>query len=222
MRKILLLIAVVSANSIASGQTFVAAHYYDGTGKKKSGLIHFYIGDNHILFRTDQDSKPENINISDITAVVIPGQDSVAVVTADNNPRKKYFAKTFFSTPTTHFYYKHTMGGYGGAPQMTTLSNVPSSTSNSVHSVNMWSTSSNVSYSEDLLMYSDNNTTYEVNRRNYIDVFSKAFADQPELVKRIQKKEFKFRKIYELIDAYRRPVRHVRTDNADLDSLTHK
>lgn len=224
MRRILLLIAVVFVNSMASGQTFVAAHYYDGAGKKKSGLIHFYIGQYYIVFRTDQDSKPENVNISDITAVVIPGQDSVAVVTADNNPHKKYFAKTFFSTPTTHFYFKHSMygGGSGGAPHMTTLSNVPSSTSNSLHSVNIWSTSNNFSNSQDLLMYSDNNTTYEVNRRNYIDVFSKAFAEQPDLVKRIQNKEFKFRNIFELIDAYRRPVRHVRTDNADLDSLVHK
>jgi hypothetical protein len=221
MRSVLLLILALSVNSIASGQTFIAAHYYDGTGKKKSGLIHFYIGDNHILFRTDQDSKPENVNISDITAVVIPGQDSVAVVTADNNPHKKYFARPFFSTPTTQFYQKHEAGTYGGTPQMTTLSNVGSSTSNSVHSVNMWSTSRVVSYNRDLIMYSDNNTTYEVNRRNYIDVFSKAFADQPELVKRIQKKEFKFRNIYDLIDTYRRPVRHVRTDNADLDSLVH-
>lgn len=202
MRRTLLLILILSTNTIAGAQGFVPAHYYNLAWKKVSGLIRFDAADDRILFKSDQNSKTEKVSIKDISAVVIPNSDSLVVMTRDNNPHKRYFAKPYTQTATMSFFHRYESASFGGAPQMTTMSNMPSATSNAVHTISRWSTSPVRSYRDDEIMYWDNNTTYELTKHNYIQVFTKAFADAPKLVKRLQNKEFKFYDVDKIFKAY--------------------
>jgi hypothetical protein len=219
MRKTLLLILILFINTITRAQGFVPAHYYDLIWKKISGLIRFDASDDRILFKSDQNSKPEKVSIKDISAVVILNSDSLVVMTRDNNPHKRYFAKPYTQTATMSFFYRYESASFGGAPQLTTMSNVPSATSNAVHTVSRWSTSPVRSYSSTQIMYWDNNTTYELTKHNYIEVLTKAFADAPKLVKRLQSKEFKFYDVNKIFKAYDKEML-----NSDfiLDTTAHK
>lgn len=219
MRRALLFILILSTSSIARAQGFVPARYYDLGGKKISGLIRFSPADDKILFKSDQNSKPEKVSIKDISAVVIPNGDSLTVMTIDNNPHKRYFAKPYRQTATMSFFYRYESASFGGTPQMTTMSNLPSATSNAVHSVSTWSTSPVRSYSSTQIMYWDNNTTYELTKHNYIQLLTKAFADAPKLVKRLQSKEFKFYDVNNIFKAYEKEML-----NSDfiLDTTAHK
>ena len=203
----MILIALCVANQIKA-QNFYKGIYYNNNGQGTPGLIEIMPGRDYIKWKTDEKGHTEKIDISGINAVVITyselaGPDSLVVLTEDSKETKRYFAKFRFATPNTRFYSKLEVVSFGGGPTMTTLSNVPNSTNNGVHSITRWSNSPGYTGTEQVIMYSDGNTTHELTKGNYIEVLSKAFADAPELVKQIQNKEYKFKHLGDIINYYR-------------------
>jgi Ran GTPase-activating protein (RanGAP) involved in mRNA processing and transport len=57
-------------------------------------------------------------------------------------------------------------------------------------------------------LYLDGNTTREVTKANYIDVLSKALADDVALVQKIQNKGFKFKELDDIVDEYKQESTH--------------
>ena len=169
---------------------FPAGSYYTAAGQKVSGLIYVVPNKNHFLFKKDKDAHYEKINIDSIKAVVIPAlSDSLVVLTEDNKDDKKYLGKFLFATPITTFYYKRRRDTYAGMPNAPlggAVGRAPGRIETTMTP-----------------MYLDGNTTHELDKKNYIDVLSKAFADVPDLVQKIQNKEYKFKELEDIFDAYK-------------------
>jgi hypothetical protein len=200
-----------------SSKAQIFKNYHDGSyytlaGQKVSGLISVLIYKDRIFFKAGKDASAEKIMISDIKAIVIsyPGVDSLTVLTEDNKDDNKYFAKFLFATPTTSFYYKFREHNTGGGPTMTIGGAANSSTGSqpAFHNTYTWSNSPGYSGTIKIPMYLDGNSTHELTKKNYIDVLSKAFADVPGLVQKIQNKEFKFKQLDEIFDAYKQERTH--------------
>ena len=198
MKKVLLvpLLVLVSIAAAAQDEYFLPGTYYTPSGEKVTGLI--YIGSPtavHFFFKSDENAHIKKIAIADIKAVVIPmHNDSLVAVTKDNKEDKKYLVNFWFATPVTTFYYQIHIRLTAGNPDV----GLGAPVSRSSGSVN-----SNL-----VPMYLDGNTTREITKANYIDVLSKAFADDPALVQKIQNKAFKFKELDEIIDEYKQESTH--------------
>jgi hypothetical protein len=212
MRTILTILITLSFGIRVNAQwdaSYRTGYYYNISGQKIVGFIDCRPELGMIYFKTDKDAKKyEKVRIKDISSVIIlhggyVGAETIPVLTEDGKPNKRYLAKFFFASPANRFYYKFLKISYGGTAGLTTLSNVPSSSSNALHSINMVSTSPRGSYNDRVVMCSADSTTYELTKKNYIEVLSKSFADVPELVQQIQNKEYKFKQLYEIIKLYR-------------------
>lgn len=208
MRTILLILIVllVSCQSNAqSSKEYQDGYYYDLSGQKITGLVIFAPSWDYIRFKSNSDAHVEKIKIENITAVgssMRIGIDSLTVLTEDDKESKRYFAHFILATPTTRLYYKYiSYSGGGGGPTMTI---VPANTNPNGTSIRWTNTNSyNYSGSYKFTMYQDGNTTYRLTKSNYIEVLSKAFADVPDLVKRIQNGEFKFKQLDDIITQYK-------------------
>lgn len=196
MNKVLLVPLLVLLSIAAQAQDFVPGTYYTPSGEKVTGLI--YLGTPnaaHLFFKSDENAHFKKIAIADIKALVIPlRNDSLVVVTEDNKDDKKFLAEFWCATPVTTFYYKiherFSPGNPGvglGAP----VSKSPGTLNSNL-----------------VPLYLDGNTTREITKANYIDVLSKAFADDPELVQKIQNKGFKFKELDEIFDEYKQESTH--------------
>ena len=198
MNKVLLvpLLVLLSIAAVAQDKYFHPGTYYTTSGEKVTGLL--YIPSPtavHLFFKSDESARFKKIAIADIKAVVIPSQnDSLVVVTEDNKDDKKFLAEFWFATPVTAFYFKTHEWFTPGAPDVALGAPV----SKSRGSVN----------SKSVPMYLDGNTTHEVTKANYIDVLSKAFADDSALVQKIQNKEFKFKELDDIFDEYKQESTH--------------
>jgi hypothetical protein len=196
MNKVLLVPLLVLLSIAAQAQAFLPGTYYTPSGEKVTGLI--YIGTPtavHFFFKSDENAHFKKIEIADIKAVVIPmHNDSLVAVTIDNKEDKKYLVNFWFATPVTTFYYKIHERFSPGNPDVGLGAPV--------------SRSSGTVLSNLVPMYLDGNTTREVTKANYIDVLSKAFADDSALVRKIQNKGFKFKELDEIIDEYKQESTH--------------
>ncbi|HTE02186.1 MAG TPA: hypothetical protein VK668_23015 [Mucilaginibacter sp.] len=188
-----------------SSKDYREGYYYNLSKQKITGLVIYDPSGDYIRFKPNNDAKAEKIKIKEITAVgtsMRVGIDSLTVLTEDNKENKKYFAHFILATPTTRLYYKYiTYRTNSGGPNMII---VPANT-NANGTTIKW-TNSNTYYSSEsykFTMYQEGDTTYKLTKSNYIEVLSKAFADVPDLVKRIQNKEFSFKKITNLFYEYR-------------------
>jgi len=199
MNKVLLVPLLVLLSIAAQAQQFLPGTYYTLSGEKVTGLI--YIGRPdavHLFFKSDESAHFKKIAIADIKAVVIPlRNDSLVTVSEDNKDDKKFLAKFWCATPVTTFYFKTHEWFTPGAPDVALGAPV----SKSRGSVN----------SKSVPMYLDGNTTHEVTKANYVDVLSKAFADDSALVQKIQNKEFKFKELDEIFDEYKQESTHYKT-----------
>jgi hypothetical protein len=190
----------ISANAQPKS-SYRPGYYYDTSGKKISGLISFETNEYYIHFKIDKDSHADKIKIKEIKSLVISGfkPDSLTVLTEDNKEGKEYFAKLLLASPASNLYYKsyETAGG-----SFATVSYIPAPNSTT-------STQSRVSYSSlpgysgvDI-MYQDGNTTHELTKKNYVEVLTRVFADDPELLKEIQSKDAKFKNVHDMLNHYR-------------------
>ncbi len=198
MNKVLLapLLVLLSIAAQAQDKFFHPGTYYTPSGEKVTGLL--YIPSTtavHLFFKSDESAHFKKIAIADIKAVVIPFKnDSLVVVTEDNKDDKKYFATFWFATPVTTFYYKIHERFSQGNPDVALGAPVARSPGSVLSNL--------------VPMYLDGNTTREITKANYIDVLSKAFADDPALVQKIQNKGFKFKELDEIIDEYKQESTH--------------
>ena len=168
---------------------FRPGSYYTPAGEKVTGLLYWTPNKNHILFKKDQDAHYEKIKIDDLKAVVIPGVvDSLVVLTEDDKDDKKYFGKFMSATPVTTFYYKIRENTYSGMPNAPLGGAVGMSPGHTEIKL--------------IPMYLDGTTTHELTKKNYIDVLSKALADDAGLVQKIQNNEFKFKELNAIFDEY--------------------
>lgn len=211
MRKTILIFIALFISCATQAQifkTYKEGYYYNTSGQKVTGVISFLPYKDHIFFKPDKDGSSEKIHIEDITAVVIsrPMHDSLTVMTEENKENKKYFAKFLFASHTTKFYHKFRAYSSGGTPTMG-LQAVPNMGSTgsqpAFHNNIVWSTSPSYSGTMQIAMYQEGNTTYEITKNNFIEVLSKAFADAPDLVQRIQNKEFKFKNLDNIFVEYK-------------------
>ena len=218
MYKVCLVLLSLLLCKSSNAQIFKNYHdgsYYTLTGQKVSGLMSYLLYKDRIFFKADKDANSEKIMINDIKAIITtyPDVDSLIVLTEDNKDDKKYFAKFLFATPTTSFYYKFREYNTGGAPTMTIGGAANSSTGSqpAFHNTYTWSHSPGYSGTIKIPMYLDGNSTHELTKKNYIDVLSKALADVPDLVQKIQNKEFKFKELDEIFDAYKQESTYSKT-----------
>ena len=196
MKKVLLAPLLVLLAIAAQAQQFLPGTYYTLSGEKVTGLI--YIGRPdavHLFFKSDENAHFKKIAIADLKAVVIPlRNDSLVTVTEDNKDDKKFLAEFWCATPVTTFYHKIHERFIPGNPDVPL--GAPVSKSSGMVNTNL------------IPMYLDGNTTREITKANYIDVLSKAFADDAALVRKIQNKEFKFKELDEIFDEYKQESTH--------------
>jgi len=196
MNKVLLVPLLVLLAIAAQAQHFLPGSYYTPSGEKVTGFI--YIGTPmavHLFFKSDESAHFKKIAVAEIKAVVIPlRNDSLVTVSEDDKDDKKFLAEFWFATPVTTFYFKTREWFTPGNPN----AELGAPVSKSPGTVN----------SRSVPMYLDGNTTHELTKANYIDVLSKALADDSALVKKIQNKEFKFKELNEIIDEYKQESTH--------------
>jgi hypothetical protein len=215
MRKILFILIALFVSYHAKAQwfkTYNAGYYYNTSGQRISGIISFQPYFDLIYFKTNKDARSEKIKIKEIGSVVVKyggltGTDSLTVLTEDDKEKKRYFGEFLFATPTIRFYHKFLKTSSGG-PQLTQSVTINSSARGSQPSFSPSFRVTNSPYyssTRQLTMYQDanGNSTFELTKKNYIEVLSKAFADVPDLVQKIQNKEFKFKLLNEMMNWYR-------------------
>jgi hypothetical protein len=214
MYKFLLLIFSIALTLPAKAQifkTYRPGHYYDNSGKKIIGLMDFNPYSYRFFFKPDANGSSEKIKIDQVSAVVARRGDSLTVMTEDNKPNKKYFAKFWMATPTMRFYYKYKFIP-GPGPSMSIVTSPVSGARGSSQSLSntlTWQQSSSLYPSTKMIpMYQEGNTTFEITKSNFIEVLSKAFADVPDVVKRIQNKELKFKNLEETFSEYRNKTQY--------------
>lgn len=212
MRHFTILTLLLLAHSVAHSQfikTYKAGYYYSASGQKVDGLISSMAFTKEIFFKTEKGAKSEKIKIDDLKAFVITesmsGFDSLIVMAEGEEGKKKYFAKFLFGSPVTKFYYKFKNNDRPGVPTMTTgVTSNPSArgTSPSFSNTYSWKASGFHSGMLEILMYSDGNTSFELTRKNYIDVLTKALADSPSHLSQLKNNEVKFKNIEDFLESY--------------------
>jgi hypothetical protein len=206
MRKIsFLLLAAVFFTLSAKAQlfkTFSPGYYVDTDGNKVSGVLSFNITDDKFLYKPEGGGSSQKVKIEDVRVVVtsVPS-DSLIVMTEDGKDNKRYFAHLLMATPTTKLYYKYKFMHWGPGPNMV-ITTGPQGTSGRLGNNLSFTPSASYPQTKQIPMYQDGNTTFELTKANFITVLSKAFADAPDLVQRIQNKELPFKKLDEIFDLY--------------------
>jgi hypothetical protein len=214
MRRILLFFIALFICYNTNAQLFKSyneGYYYNTSDQKISGLISSQPSKDCIYFKPNKDARSEKITIKDIKALVIltgRSKDSLNVLTEDNNENKRYFATFFTSTPYMRFYNKIVVANFGGTPTMS----IRPASSNANGTTIAWTTSRSYSENVQIIMYRDGSTTYELTKKNYIDVLSKAFADDPDFVQKLQHKKIKFNNPYQIFEEYK----HARIKNQNI------
>ncbi len=208
MRRILIIAIVLLIcykSNAQSSKDYREGYFYDLSKQKITGLVIFEPNWDYIRFKRNSEADAEKIKIKDLSAVgtsMRVGIDSLTVLTEDNKENKRYFAHFILATPTARLYYKYiTYSSGGGGMNMV----IRPANMNANGTTIGWTNSNYTKYSNSykFTMYQDGNTTYKLTKSNYIEVLSKAFADVPDLVKRIQNEEFKFKQLDEIITEYK-------------------
>lgn len=200
-------------------RSFHPGCYYDTSGNKYTGLIRFRRPFGEVLykkidFKTNDSAKQQKINVAAIKSVIIQRdsrQDTVLKLFQTDTSTyvfDPYFGQLVLTTPNTKIYSREVFvqnngGGmmFGGTPGY----NI-STPHGSVHIAGTPATMVPGTYGEDTyteymyIFYGE--WTDVIDRINYKKVLTKAFADDPDLVKRIQSKELKFRNIGQIIEEY--------------------
>ena len=177
-----------------SSKYYKPGHYYNLKGEKRSGLIFIDPSLNVIGIKNDEKSKKRRVNIDSISSVVA-NNDSLVVLTHKNKSDYKFFGRLVATSPVRKFYciYKRTVsGGTGishsvGSPGSGFVPHHPNHYSGSIP----------------LYVYQEGNTTYPLERGNYIEILTQAFTDFPILVRKIRNKEIKYKDLNKMFDQYK-------------------
>jgi len=193
---LILLIFLVSSIKAQEPKDFKFGHYYNLNGEKISGFLYCPPNLNSIVFKLDNETPKETISLDKIQSVVLAAsKDSLVVKTEENKLNKKYLATLVARTPERNFFCKYRIYTSGGAQSMS-MSAAPTMAASGGRAIysnaNSYSTTAGVTSVEETYMYEEGNTTYQLTKKNYIGILSKAFADNPILIKQFQSKYLGF------------------------------
>lgn len=180
-----------------SSKDFKFGHYYNLKGEKISGFLYCPPNLTSLVFKQDNETPKEIISLDNVSSVVLAANnDSLVVKTQDNKASKKYLATQVASTPGRNFFCKYSVYTTAGSQSMS-MSAAPTMTASSGRGIysnaNSFSSTSGVTGIDETYLYEEGNTTYELTKKNYIDILSKAFADNPVLIKQFQSKYLGFK-----------------------------
>ena len=203
---ILFITVLLSIKVAAQSNGFAPGYYYDSNNQKTVGFIQLNLTYDYLKFKKDSTANGEKIKIGDIKSVIMitgatRGNDSMVVLQEGNSKSNRYFGKLIVATPNTVLYNKFVDLSYGGTPTMSSY-NVPNSRNTGSHMITRWSMSAVYAATRKVIMYQDGSTTRELTKKNYIEVLSKAFSDQPYLVQDIIAKRYKFDQVNDPIERY--------------------
>lgn len=194
----LLIVLVIFCLTVQAQQArdFKYGHYYTSNGQKMEGFLFVPSSLNSIVFKKDNETEKQTIALDKIQSVVLSGgRDSLVVKTENNKANKHYLGSIAALTPTSKFYRKfniYTTAGSGSA-SMSAAPTMHASGGRPIFSnTNSFSNSGGKTSIDETFMYEEGNTTYELTKKNYIDVLSKAFADNQVLTKQFQSKYLGF------------------------------
>ena len=189
MRQSIILFFVVFINLNASAQSikdFRYGYYYTSEGKKVDGFLYCSSTLNSIVFKQDNETEQVTIGLDKIKAIVLANSnDSLVVKTEDGKEKRRYLATLVASTPTRNFFCKYMVYSTIGSKSMS-MSAAPSGGSGLYGNAGSFSSTSGVTSVEETYFYEDGNSTYQLTKKNYVDVLSKSFADNPVLIKQFQ------------------------------------
>ncbi|QNR87012.1 hypothetical protein H9N25_11820 [Pedobacter riviphilus] len=198
MRYTIILILLCSISFNAQSQAdkyFKPASYYDLHGTKRSGLIAHHPLVKYITFKSNAASKKQKIKIDSVSSLLI-NEDSLVVLNYGREKLEKHYCSLIAVTPVRKFFCYYTvsystssMMGHIGPSPSNNYTNTPTSTSF-------------ISGQMAIYIYQDGDTTYPLRRGNYKEILTEAFADFPELVKKIQDKEIKYNDIDVMFKQY--------------------
>jgi hypothetical protein len=202
--------------------------YFDTLGVKHTGLIDFGVGVagfktqdtySRLNFKIDDSAKNQKVPIALIKSVIIQhvsSQDTILVLTEIDTTdfsRTQYFGQFCLATPNTTIYSRQLIIYQSGAGGMMTTGTPGSNLSTPHGTVHIAGTPAtfgpgpygNNENTETQYMYTvDQHLTEPVTRYNYKQVFSKLFADDPELVEKIKNKDkgYRYQDIEKIMIAY--------------------
>ncbi|RYU91527.1 hypothetical protein EWM62_06195 [Mucilaginibacter terrigena] len=204
MKKILLLLCILSVALSSKAQLFGKhydeGYYYDSVGVKHTGLISWSPpaksifgnkGDN-IFFKTDKKAekiKLKNIELRSFSIKNDSARMDSFVVATNKDFEKAPFLQVLLDN-NVKIYGFTMLSSSGGGMMMGAGGNMVMTPSFS---------------SSDTKYYygSDPDHTTRLDKKNFIEVMSKALASKPYVVKRVQDKTFKISKLNELLYFYR-------------------
>jgi hypothetical protein len=219
MRTILLsffLLITMSAHSQIF-KTYAEGYYYTTSGEKVSGLIHRNPYDNYFHFKANKNASADKIKISGIKYLVMMVSDhpdslradTLLALTEEGDVKKTYFASLIIATPTAKIYRKFKPVRNSG---MVMSSGIPNVTANMGATGMQSAFTASPTYqltashsggsNQDVIMYEKDGTTFELDKKNFKEVLSKAFADYTDFASRISDGEYKFKSVWEIIDYY--------------------
>lgn len=208
MRKsIVVLLVFITINVKAqSPKDYKFGHYYNKKGEKISGFLYCPSNFNSLVYKQDSETPHQTISLDDVQSIVLAASnDSLIVKTQDNKPGKKYLAKQVASTPERNFFCRYSIYTTAGSKSMS-MSAFPTMAASSGRGIytntNSFSSASGVTGVDETYFYEEGNTTYELNKKNYITILSKAFADNPVLIKQLQSKYLGFNDLGSIFKKY--------------------
>jgi hypothetical protein len=191
----LILLCFISLNAQAqAAKYFKPASYYDLHGAKRSGLIVYHPLLRYIVFKNDADAKKQ-IKIDSVSSLLI-NEDSLVALNYGKEKLEKHFCSLIAVTPVRKFFCYYTVS-YSTSSMMGHIGPSPSN-----NYTNTPTTTSFISGQMAIYIYQDGDTTYPLRRGNYKEILTEAFADFPELVKKIQDKEIKYNDIDVMFKQY--------------------
>lgn len=193
MRKSIILLFLVFMGIGASAQSikdFRYGHYYTLENKKVDGFLYCPPTLNSVIFKQDNETEQITIGLDKIRAIVLANsKDSLIVKTEGGKEKRKYLATLVASTPTRNFFCKYRVYSTIGSQSMS-MSAAPTMYESGGRGLygnaGSFSSTSGVTSVEETYFYEDGNSTYQLTKKNYIDVLSKSFADNPVLIKQFQ------------------------------------
>lgn len=215
MRKFLLLLLIVCAIAFKTKAQFDKGSYTTTSGEKLEGLIFCDYSEDHIFYKPDDKAKRVMVKIDDLKSFTITVQHRKADDTidtlyveadGDTKDHKKYFGKVVLTSPTIKIYYEFKANNSGGATFSNAFTQTMNTTTGALENkaTGKWTNSGNGAMYRTVPMYQEkgDDMTYPLTSKNYIDILSKAVADDTDLAEQIQAKQYKFKDLDKIFEQY--------------------
>jgi hypothetical protein len=192
------------AGNCQSLKHYKKGYYFTKSGEKIDGYIISVPALFTIAFKPNESSKKSYVKIRDIKAVVLTEEKYDSLSVQNDNVGDSYFAKLLFKTPNTTFYHKYILSSQTGAPTMSTgvqMNPGARGSAPSFHNTYSWRLSSYPGTAS-IIMFTEGDQTFPLNRKNYFEVLKKALSDSPEHITKLNNKEVKYAKLDEFLESY--------------------